>query len=282
MNKIIMKMRKFLLSIALLLPYSLPAVAYDFSDFKKLEQLEQLEQLKQLKQLQRLQQLEQESKIEELAFRTNYYFRLYGGQSSCIPGELDIPASVDYSSRRFFTQLSNFADQYASSPAVGMSVGMYCTKSLRLELAFNYTQDMVFGCDMDLNTTEGRIKLKNIPLGAVTKAIANLASISLPSVSLECRLCWDLFSGSFGSFFVTGGMCMQSLFTDTETPINNKAILPGSIVGVGAAINITKSVSLTVEVNGIYLSSSHWDCNENIKVEGWYGYNSLVGFKYNF
>ncbi|KJW06716.1 hypothetical protein OTUT144_1252, partial [Orientia tsutsugamushi str. UT144] len=72
MNKIIMKMRKFLLSIALLLPYSLPAVAYDFSDFKKLEQLEQLEQLKQLKQLQRLQQLEQESKIEELAFRTNY------------------------------------------------------------------------------------------------------------------------------------------------------------------------------------------------------------------
>lgn len=286
MNKIIMKMRKFLLSIALLLPYSLPAVAYDLNSLKKLEQLkhlEELEQLEKLQRLQRLQQLEHEAKTEESASDDpKYYVRLYAGCSSCIQGEPNIPASFDHSSRNFLTQLSNFANQHASSPTFGLAVGMYCTKSIRLEATLNYTKEMVFGCDMCFNTTEGQIKLENVPLGTVMKAIADLTSTSLPSALVECKLYWDMFSGSIGSVFATGGVCAQYLFTDTETPINNRAILPGSTVGLGAAINITKSISLTVELNGVYLSSSHLHYGDNVKVESWYGYNSVAGLKYNF
>lgn len=272
-------MRKFLLSIALLLPYSLPAVAYDLSDLKKLEQLEQLEQLKQL---QRLQQLEQEAKIGKLMYVPNYYFRLYGGRSSCIREGSDIPASVNASDHRILSCLISFANQYANSPTVGLSLGMYCTSSLRLELAVSYMQNMIFGCDVDLNTTRGWIKLQNVPLGACIKAIANLTSTSLPSVSVECKLYWDLISGSLGSFFVTGGICAQSLCGDTTTLTNNKVIFPGSILGIGAAINITQNTSLTAEISGVYLNSSHLFSNENITIKSWYGYNSLLGLKYNF
>ncbi|KJV76561.1 hypothetical protein OTSTA716_0726 [Orientia tsutsugamushi str. TA716] len=279
MNKIIMKMKKFWLAIVLSLPYSLPAVAYDLSDLKKLEELEKLEKLKQL---QRLQQLEHEAKALELAYIPSYYFRLYGGQSSCIPGGTDIPASVSTSDRRILSGLSDLANQYTNSLACGLSLGMYCTRSLRLELALNYMQDMIFGCDVDINTNTGWVKLKNVPLVAFIKAAANLVSISLPSSSLECKLYWDMFSGSFGSFFVSGGICMQSLFANAETLTQNKVLLPGSTVGLGAAINITQNTSLTIEVSGIYLSSSHLLDEEDIKIESWYGYNSLVGFKYNF
>ncbi|WP_232489001.1 hypothetical protein [Orientia tsutsugamushi] len=263
-------MRKFWLAIALSLPCSLPAVvAYDLSDLKKLEELEQLKKLQHLQQ-----QLEQEEKI------LSYYFRLYGGRSSCVQEELDLSASVNASDRRIFTEVSNFANQYANSPIWGLSLGVYCTRSLMLELSLSYMQNMIFGCDMDISTTRGLIKLKNVPLGACIKAIADLAETSIPSVSAECKLCWDICSGSFGSLFVTGGICIQSIYGDTTT-MNNKVILPGSTVGIGAAISITKSTSLTMEINGICLSSSHVFRNENIKIESLYGYNVLLGVKHN-
>lgn len=277
-----MKMRKFLLSIALLLPYSLPAVAYDLSDLEKLEQLKRLEELDRLKKLQRLRQLEHEAKTEESALDDpKYYVRLYAGRSSCIQGEPNIPASFDSLSASFLSVLGNLAKENAHSPTVGLAVGMYCAKSIRLEATFNYTKNIVFGCDMYLNTNEGKIKIENVPLGAFIKAIADSTSISFPSFSVESKLYWDIFSGNIGLVFVTGGVCIQSLFTDTETPMSNQ-FLPGSILGVGAAINITKSTSLTVELNGIYLSSSHLHYGDNVKVESWYGYNSVVGLKYNF
>ncbi|WP_342638823.1 hypothetical protein QU600_000947 [Orientia tsutsugamushi] len=262
-------MRKFWLAIALSLPCSLPAVvAYDLSDLRRLEELEKL------KRLQHLQQLEQEEKI------ASYYFRLYGGRSSCVQEELDLSASVDASDRRILTEISNFANQYANSPIFGLSLGMYCTRSLMLELSLSCMQNMIFGCDMDISTTRGLIKLKNVPLGACVKAIADLTETSIPSVSAECKLYWDMCSGSFGSVFVTGGICIQSIFGDA-TIINNKVILPGSTVGVGAAISITKNTSLTIEMNGTYLSSSHLFSNEDVKIEGLYGYNVLLGVKYN-
>lgn len=263
-----MKMRKFWLAIALSLPCSLPAVvAYDLSDFKKLEELEQL------KRLQHLQQLEQEEKI------AGYYFRLYGGRSSCVQEELDFSGPVDASDRRMFAEISNFANQYAHSTIFGLSLGMYCTRSLMLELSCSYMESMIFGCDMDISTTRGLIKVKNVPLGAFVKAIADLTETSIPSVSAECKLYYDICSGSFGSIFVTGGLCVQSTFGDA-TIINNKVILPGSIVGVGAAISITKNTSLTIEMNGTYLSSSHLFRNEDVKMECLYGYNVLLGVKH--
>ncbi len=261
-------MRKFWLAIALSLPCSLPAVAYDLSDLRRLEELEQL------KRLQQLQQLEQEEKV------ANYYFRLYGGRSSCVQEELDCSGPVDASDRRILVETSNFANQYANSPIFGLSLGMYCTRSLMLELSCSYTENMIFGCDMDISTTRGLIKVKNVPLGAFVKAIADLTETSIPSVSAECKLYYDIWSGSFGSFFVTGGICIQSIFGDT-TIINNKVILPGSTLGVGAAISITKNTSLTMEINGTYLSSSHLFSDENVKIESLYGYNVLLGVKYN-
>nr|WP_231103123.1 hypothetical protein [Orientia tsutsugamushi] len=262
-------MRKFWLAIALSLPCSLPAVvAYDLSDLRRLEELEKL------KRLQHLQQLEQEEKI------AGYYFRLYGGRSSCVQEELDFSGPVDTSDRRMLAETSNFANQYAHSPIFGLSLGMYCTKSLMLEVSCSYMKNMIFGCDMDISTTRGLIKVKNVPLGAFVKAIADLTETSIPSVSAECKLYYDICSGSFGSIFVAGGLCVQSTFGDT-TIINNKVILPGSTVGVGAAINITKNTSLTMEINGTYLSSSHLFRNEDVKIEGLYGYNVLLGVKYN-
>lgn len=264
-----MKMRKFWLAIALSLPCSLPAVvAYDLSDLRRLEELEKL------KRLQHLQQLEQEEKI------AGYYFRLYGGRSSCVQEELDFSGPVDTSDRRMLAETSNFANQYANSPIFGLSLGMYCTRSLMLELSCSYTKNMIFGCDMDISTTRGLIKVKNVPLGAFVKAIADLTETSIPSFSAECKLYYDICSGSFGSLFVAGGICIQSIFGDT-TIINNKVILPGSTLGVGAAINITKNTSLTMEINGTYLSSSHLFSNEDVKIEGLYGYNVLLGVKHN-
>lgn len=268
-----MKMRKFWLAIALSLPCSLPAVAYDLSDLKKLEELEQL------KRLQQLQQLEQEEKI---AGYSGYYVRLYGGRSSCVQEELDLSASVDASDRRILTEISNFANQYANSPIFGLSLGMYCTRSLMLELSLSYMQNMIFGCDVDINTTRGLVKLKNVPIGACAKAIADLTGISIPSVSAECKLYWDMCSGSLGSIFITGGICIQSIIFGVDTTtLNNKVILPGSTIGAGAAINVTQNTSLTISINGTYLNSSHLFRNEDVKIESLYGYNVLLGVKYN-
>lgn len=263
-----MKMRKFWLAIALSLPCSLPAVAYDLNDLKKLEELEQL------KKFQQLQQLKHE---EERA--VSYYVRLYGGGSSCVQEELDFSGPVDASDRSMFAEISNAANQYARSPIFGLSLGMYCTKSLMLEVSCSYMKNMIFGCDMDISTTRGLIKVKNAPLGAFVKAIADLTETSIPSVSAECKLYYDICSGSFGSIFVTGGLCVQSILGDA-TIINNKVILPGSTVGAGAAISIIKNTSLTIEINCIYLSSSHLFRNEDVKMECLYGYNVLLGVKH--
>ncbi|KJV71101.1 hypothetical protein OTSTA716_2372 [Orientia tsutsugamushi str. TA716] len=267
-----MKMRKFWLAIALSLPCSLPAVAYDLSDLKKLEELEKLERL------QHLQQLKQEEKI------ASYYFRLYGGYSSCVQEELDLSASVGASERSILREISNLANQYANSSTFMVSLGMYCTRSLMLELSLGYMQNMIFGCDMDINTTRGLVKLKNVPIGAFAKAIANLTGFSIPSVSAECKLCWDMCSGSFGSIFITGGICIQSIILGVgTTTLNNKVIfLPGSTIGAGFAINVTQDTSLTISINGTYLHSSHLLSNENVKIEGLYGYNLLLGVKHNF
>lgn len=272
-----MKMRKILLAIALSLPYSLPAIAYNLSDLEKLEKLEKLEELKKLR---RLQQLEQEAKTEGLQFEPSYYFRLSAGGSSCVQEEPKIPASLSNAGNLLL--MSNLAKRHGHSFACGVSLGMYCTKSLRVELGLNYMQNMIFGCDMAVNTGGRWVKLKNIPLGVLAKVAGRLMSVSIPSAALECKLCWDVFSGSLGSFFVTGGACMQSLFTDPETQIEDQFVLPGNTVGIGAALNITQNTSLTLEVNAIYLTSSHLLEDANVKIESWYGYSSLVGVRYSF
>ncbi|WP_231840746.1 hypothetical protein [Orientia tsutsugamushi] len=260
-------MRKFWLAIALSLPCSVPAVvAYDLSDLKKLEELEQLEKL------QRLQQLQQEEN------KPSYYVKLYAGRSSCVPSELDFSGLDNDPNLRILTEMINVANEYAHSPIFGLSLGMYCTRSLMLELSLSYMQHMIFGCDVSMNTPRGLIKFTNLPMGAFVKAIADLTESSFPSTSAAGKLYWDMCSGKLGSLFVTGGLCIQYV------QMQEKVFLPGGIVGVGAAINITESVSLNGEINCTYLSGSFSSLlsNDSFKIESWYGYNMLLGIKYNF
>lgn len=227
------RIKKVLLAITLLSLYSFPSVASDIECYGR-----------------------------------NYYLKISMGITKPT-GQFSIENSKNILDNDWRTnfQMINDAITNRSSTIYGISLGMNCTQSIKLEVGGQYVRGLQFGGDIE--AVDQDIKVSNHKVGSDIDG-------GISGVGGMIKVYWNIISVfDIVSAFATGGLGMYGLNMSHEP----MSVFPGFLVGGGVSLNISR-IHFGIECNYTSLSvkeNSKIDSQSlgQMKLNNLYGYNIL-------
>ncbi|KJV56629.1 hypothetical protein OCHUTO_0393 [Orientia chuto str. Dubai] len=232
--------KNLLLATVLLLLYSFPSLVYGINDLQE-----------------------------------NYYFKISAGMTKP-KGELNIESAKKILKADFYPEFQELKNAIVNrnSTIYEISLGMYCTRSIRLEVGLQYVSNLSFGGDISL-VGNADIKINNYNIGAEEY---------IPTTAGMIKGYWhiiDLFN--IVSVFATGGIGAYGINISHEPMF----IVPGLLIGGGLSLSISR-INFDVECNYASLSVKNDLLPINSQSLGkfmlhsLYGYNILGSIRFDF
>lgn len=198
----------------------------------------------------------------------NYYLKIFVGMTMPT-GQFSIENSRDILDNDWRTniQMINDAITNRSGSIYGISLGMNCTQSIKLEVGGQYIKNLQFGGDIE--AVDQDIKVSNHKVGSDIDG-------GISGVGGMIKVYWNIISVfDIVSAFATGGLGMYGLNMSHEP----MSVFPGFLVGGGVSLNISR-IHFGIECNYTSLSvkeNSKIDSQSlgQLKLNNLYGYNML-------
>lgn len=234
------RIKKVLLAVTLLSLYSFPSVASDIE-----------------------------------CMHRNYYLKISMGMTTST-GQFSIENSKNILDNNWRTNLQviNDAITNRSSTIYGISLGMHCTQSIKLEVGGQYIKNLQFGGDIE--AVDQDIKVNNHKIGSDIDG-------GISGVGGMIKVHWNIISlFDIVSAFATGGLSVYGLNISHEPML----VFPGFVVGGGVLLNISR-IHFGLECNYISLSvKENLEINSQslgqLKLNNLYGYNLLGSVSVDF
>lgn len=205
----------------------------------------------------------------------NYYLKISMGMTTST-GKFSIENSKKILDNNWSTnlQMINDAITNRSSTIYGISLGMNCTHSIKLEVGGQYVRGLQFGGDIE--AVDQDIKVSNHKIGSDIDG-------GISGVGGTIKAHWNIISiFDIASAFVTGGLSVYGLNISHEPML----VLPGFVVGGGVLLNISR-IHFGLECNYTSLSvKDNLEINSQslgrLKLNNLYGYNMLGSVSVDF